>query len=44
MDANVLLLPDFYIGAHAQVERLTLISRDAARYQTYFPGVALVAP
>lgn len=37
-------LPDFYIGAHAQVEGLTLISRDAARYRTYFPGVALIAP
>lgn len=34
-------LPDFYyIGAHAEVERLTLISRDAGRYQTYFPAIA----
>ena len=37
-------LPDFYIGAHAQVEKLTLITRDAARYRTYFPDVALIAP
>lgn len=37
-------LPDFYIGAHAQVEKLTLITRDAARYRTYFPGVVLIAP
>jgi hypothetical protein len=37
-------LPDFYIGAHAEVERLTLVSRDAARYRTYFPSVALIAP
>lgn len=37
-------LPDFYIGAHAEVERLTLVSRDAARYKTYFPSVVLVAP
>ena len=37
-------LPDFYIGAHAQVEKLTLITRDAARYRTYFPDVALICP
>jgi predicted nucleic acid-binding protein len=37
-------LPDFYIGAHAQVEKLTLITRDAARYRTYFPGVVLISP
>jgi predicted nucleic acid-binding protein len=37
-------LPDFYIGAHAEIERLTLVSRDAARYRTYFPSVTLIAP
>lgn len=37
-------LPDFYIGAHAEIERLTLVSRDAARYRTYFPLVDLIAP
>ena len=37
-------LPDFYIGAHAAVEGLTVVTRDVARYHTYFPGVALVAP
>ena len=37
-------LPDFYIGAHAQVERLTLLTRDAARYRTYFPKVKVISP
>ncbi len=37
-------LPDFYIGAQAEVEKLTLITRDAARYRTYFPSVSLIAP
>ena len=37
-------LPDFYIGAHAEVDGLTLITRDAARYRTYFPRVKLISP
>lgn len=37
-------LPDFYIGAHAEIEGHTLVTRDAARYRTYFPNVALIAP
>lgn len=37
-------LPDFYIGAHAAVDRLTLVTRDARRYRTYFPTVELLAP
>ena len=37
-------LPDFYIGAHAAISRLALLTRDAARYQSYFPGVEIIAP
>lgn len=37
-------LPDFYIGAHAAVEGLTLLTRDAQRYRSYFPAVSLMAP
>lgn len=37
-------LPDFFIGAHAAVEDMPLLTRDAARYTTYFPTVRLIAP
>ena len=37
-------LPDFFIGAHAAVERLALLTRDPARYRAYFPKLELIAP
>lgn len=37
-------MPDFYIGAHAIVRSLQLLTRDAARYRSYFPRLKIVAP
>ncbi len=38
------VLLDFFIGAHAAVAGVTLLTRDARRYRTYFPGVKLLSP
>lgn len=38
------VLSDFFIGAHAAVARLPLLTRDPRRYRTYFPDVTLIAP
>ena len=37
-------LPDFYIGAHAAIAGLTLLTRDAGRYRSSFPTIRIVAP
>lgn len=37
-------LPDFYIGAHAAVAQMTLLTRGGSRYRTYFPALDILAP
>ena len=38
------VLADFFIGAHAAVSRLPLLTRDVRRYASYFPTVQLISP
>ncbi|MDA8230095.1 MAG: type II toxin-antitoxin system VapC family toxin [Magnetospirillum sp.] len=38
------VLPDFFIGAHAAVAGLPLLTRDVQRYRTHFPSINLIAP
>lgn len=38
------VLPDFFIGAHAAVANLPLLTRDVRRYRSYFPTVTLISP
>jgi len=37
-------LPDFFIGAHASISKLALITRDTRNYRTYFPQTKLIQP
>jgi len=39
-----MVLPDFFVGAHAAVAGYDLLTRDPARYRTYFPKLGLIAP
>lgn len=36
--------PEFFIGAHAALAGMPLLTRDARRYRTYFPGLNLILP
>jgi predicted nucleic acid-binding protein len=38
------VLPDFFIGAHAAVAQLPLLTRDPSRYRSYFSGIVLITP
>lgn len=38
------VLPDFFIGAHAAVREIPVLTRDTTRIRSYFPTVALLAP
>jgi predicted nucleic acid-binding protein len=38
------VLPDFFIGGHAQVVGIPILTRDMRRYRTYFPDVTLITP
>ena len=37
-------LPDFFIGAHAVVHELELLTRDKSRYSIHFPAVKIITP
>ena len=37
-------LPDFFIGAHAQIMAWPLATADTSRFRTYFPSVQLITP
>ena len=38
------VLPDFFIGAHASILNISILTRDTARYKTYFPKLNIIHP
>ena len=38
------VLPDFFVGAHAAVAEMPIVTRDVGRYRSYFPTVELITP
>ncbi|MDP2409000.1 MAG: type II toxin-antitoxin system VapC family toxin [Pseudolabrys sp.] len=38
------VIPDFFLGAHAEVNRVPILTRDERPYRSYFPAVKLIAP
>jgi len=38
------VLPDFFVGAHAAVAEVPIVTRDVGRYRSYFPTVELITP
>lgn len=41
---RALPLPDFFIGAHAMIESLTLLTRDTKRFSHYYPKLSIISP
>ncbi len=41
---KISVLPDFFVGGHAEATGMSLLTRDTKRLSTYFPGVKLICP